>query len=312
MKIGNNLLLLTSPHPARKPRSFASLSLQRRSVYGRERRCYAGKELDNETGLYYYGARYLDPKTGRWLSGDPALGEYVPSAPVNEEAKKRNGSLPGMGGVFNCANLHVYHYAGNNPVKYVDPDGRESGFVMDENAVGGFGHAGMYVQTEKGYSFFEVTSITDNVKEEQREGKAEILSQSKLVFPTAGSAGSLKRPTEAGVVQRDFNSKEELNDYLAKNGFTTAIEFNTTTAQDKKIFNEALKQGKSFEGYNLIGNSCGVWAKDVLTSKGSGLINMFTPSFDSAYGGVFINNVPNYIGINLHHSNPGSTIRQLY
>ena len=29
-----------------------------------------------------------------------------------------------MGGVFNAVNLHLYHYAGNNPVKYVDPDGR--------------------------------------------------------------------------------------------------------------------------------------------------------------------------------------------
>jgi len=84
---------------------------------------FTGKEMDAETGLYYYGARYLDPKTSRWLSGDPAMGEYFPSAPVNDETRKRNQNLPGQGGVFNHVNLHAYHYAGNNPVKYVDPDG---------------------------------------------------------------------------------------------------------------------------------------------------------------------------------------------
>ncbi|WP_432995376.1 RHS repeat domain-containing protein, partial [Treponema denticola] len=84
---------------------------------------FTGKELDEETGLYYYGARYLDPKYSRWLSGDPALGEYIPQAPIDDEAKKHNENLPGLGGVYNTVNLHVYHYAGNNPVKYVDPDG---------------------------------------------------------------------------------------------------------------------------------------------------------------------------------------------
>ena len=79
---------------------------------------FTGKEMDEETGLYYYGARYLDPKYSRWLSGDPALGDYVPAAGTDPS------KLAGMGGVYNTVDLHLYHYAGNNPVKYMDPDGK--------------------------------------------------------------------------------------------------------------------------------------------------------------------------------------------
>ncbi len=83
---------------------------------------FTGKERDEETGLYYYGARYLDAKYSRWLSTDPALGEYIPKA--GKGTADEAGKLPGIGGAFNSVNLNLYHYAGNNPVKYTDPDGK--------------------------------------------------------------------------------------------------------------------------------------------------------------------------------------------
>ena len=71
---------------------------------------FTAKEQDEETGLYYYGARYLDAKYSRWMSTDPAVGEYM------------SGSSAG-GGIYNTVNFSLYHYAGNNPVKYTDPTG---------------------------------------------------------------------------------------------------------------------------------------------------------------------------------------------
>ncbi|MBO5628995.1 MAG: RHS repeat-associated core domain-containing protein, partial [Aeriscardovia sp.] len=59
---------------------------------------FNAKELDEETGLYYYGARYLDPTGAMWLSVDPMWNNDPDKTP--------------------------YNYCLNNPIKMVDPDGR--------------------------------------------------------------------------------------------------------------------------------------------------------------------------------------------
>jgi len=97
---------------------------------------FTSKELDAETGLYYFGARYYDARMSRWISADPAFaeGKYFPK-PNDYDTEhdfywylQQDGSkkLAGLGGVFNAVNMDGYHYAGDNPVKLVDPDGEVS------------------------------------------------------------------------------------------------------------------------------------------------------------------------------------------
>jgi RHS repeat-associated protein len=70
---------------------------------------YNGKELDNETQLYYYGARYYDPRTSIWESVDPSW-----DAP-------------------NLIGISPYAYVRNNPIIYIDPDGRQGDFPDEQS-----------------------------------------------------------------------------------------------------------------------------------------------------------------------------------
>ena len=65
-------------------------------------RKFNGRILDEETGLYYYNARYYDPMTARFISADPALG-----TPANPQTGNR------------------YAYVLDNPYKWIDPTGHE-------------------------------------------------------------------------------------------------------------------------------------------------------------------------------------------
>jgi len=81
---------------------------------------FNGKELDRETNLSYYGARYLDMKTSLWLNVDP-LATYNP---IFEEEFYFDGQH--NGGIYNSGNLSNYNYCYQNPILYVDPNGKQA------------------------------------------------------------------------------------------------------------------------------------------------------------------------------------------
>jgi len=69
---------------------------------------YTGKERDEETGFSYHGARYYAGWLGRWVSADP-------------------------GGLVDGPNL--FRYVGGNPVKLVDPSGRQNEHTQPEYGI---------------------------------------------------------------------------------------------------------------------------------------------------------------------------------
>ncbi|MBI4208931.1 MAG: RHS repeat-associated core domain-containing protein [Deltaproteobacteria bacterium] len=60
---------------------------------------FTGQKFDTEINLYYYGARYYDPKVGKFTSADPIVQHFLP------------------------CDLNSYAYVWNNPLTVIDPSG---------------------------------------------------------------------------------------------------------------------------------------------------------------------------------------------
>lgn len=76
------------------------------------KKCYrfTGKERDEESGLYYYGARYYAPWLSRWVSCDP----------INNLTRGFKGDYALL-----IYPSNLYNGFALNPIRYVDPDGRQ-------------------------------------------------------------------------------------------------------------------------------------------------------------------------------------------
>jgi len=93
---------------------------------------FVGKEKDSETGLNYFGARYLSGPSGRFLAPDPVRAVNALNGQVNDsllaEPQREN----------------VYTYAINNSYRYFDPDGKQVYLVSRRLAIIGVGRGGVH------------------------------------------------------------------------------------------------------------------------------------------------------------------------
>ncbi len=97
--------VVTSPTLTARWCSILSMCLSVKSLlrnattFGITPYLFNAKEFDEETGMYYYGARYYEPRLSLWMSVDPLQEKYP--------------------------NISTYCNAANNPIKFIDSDGRK-------------------------------------------------------------------------------------------------------------------------------------------------------------------------------------------
>ena len=203
---------------------------------------FNAKELDNETGLYYYGARYLDPTGGMWLSVDPMWEKYAGMSP--------------------------YNYCMGNPVKLVDPDGRDVALMIAPEGAGELGHMAAIIQKSDGTCYY----MTAGADEEGTLRMLTIGCKGGVVLKPVPK--EFLRDEEGNIMCdidgwplgmsycNDVNEAFEKVRSLDNNNseYTDYVTIKTTKEQDKKIFRNAksiqkdINKGKT--NYHLLFNNC--------------------------------------------------------
>lgn len=171
---------------------------------------FTGKELDEETGLYYFGARYYDPRTSVWQSADPILDRYIAGA--------------ANGGVYRPANLALYSYSWNNPVALRDPDGKVVDTVLDV-----------------GFTLFDVGKLVYDEVRGKKENRAENL----LALGADAAAIFVPFATGAGVAVRVAKGAEraaEVTKAVEKTGEAVKA---VKTVEETKTAVQAVEETKA-------------------------------------------------------------------
>lgn len=198
---------------------------------------FSGKEYDPETGYYYFGARYYDPRVSTWVSTDPALGEYLSRKPDEGNS------------VLMPITLSLYTYGNQNPVKVFDADGRES-----------------YLITHTPQQDSEYPHSAIIIEKKSPNSKIEYIRYDFM--PTGIKAQSTSPEGGPSTVAKTTSS--DLKSLIKRGDVSTPL--STTRAQDSRMMLKADKIKRTTEAggnrYQLQKNNCTDFVENVMKSSG--------------------------------------------
>ena len=189
---------------------------------------FNAKEFDEETGMYYYGARYYEPKLSLWMSVDPSA-EEKPW-------------------------LTIYCYTRNNPIILVDPDGR------DEWEINSKGDIVKQIKTDKHDAFFFVSKAGKRVKGKSLSfeyGTIEKASGQKTDGGTRYDVYQVRGDKHAKQLFESFAKNTSVEWSIMQTGTEGAkgLNYLTTSHSEKResgmvdLFNKQLKNGYTLRAF---------------------------------------------------------------
>jgi RHS repeat-associated protein len=143
---------------------------------------FTGKERDQETGLDYFGARYMSAAQGRFTSPDPPLLAQEPSEPQS---------------------WNLYSYTANNPLTRIDPDGHNwfnvngswewhEGDTYDPD-----GAKGKQKPIKSNYTHLLVFQQTGTNRYGAATGTLTLYDQNKVIATSSGFSGGPNSPAQS-------------------------------------------------------------------------------------------------------------------
>jgi RHS repeat-associated protein len=184
---------------------------------------FNAKELDQETGNYYYGARYYHPKWSVWLSVDPLASKYPSMSP--------------------------FVFTGNNPLSYIDPDGNDIVVVINHDGAQGYGHMGMLVgNDEDGWVYMSKDGRVRDPETGEKDGTMLTGGESIVTIQEFEKGKSLEEVLKTVGVSDGYDealhfSTDSETDATATTAFNESAEskYNVFTANCSHAVEDALE-----------------------------------------------------------------------